>query len=47
MERSRLRRLEDVEKDLLEMKLQIWRQRAVDREEWVSVIEGHEAVREP
>jgi hypothetical protein len=36
MGRSRLRWLEDVEKDLGEMKVKRWRQKAVDREEWVS-----------
>jgi hypothetical protein len=33
-----LRWLEDVEEDLREMKFKRWRQKAVDREEWASVI---------
>jgi len=36
--RPRLRWLEDVEKDLREVKVKRWRQKAVDREEWASVI---------
>jgi len=36
--RSRLRWLEHVEKDLQEIKFKRWRKKAVDREEWVSVI---------
>jgi hypothetical protein len=32
--RPRLRWLEDVEKHLLEMEMNLWRQTAVDREEW-------------
>lgn len=31
---------EDVQKDLWEMKLKRWREKAADREEWVSVIKG-------
>ena len=33
-----MRWLEDVEKDLREMKVKRWRQKAVDREEWASII---------
>ena len=36
MGRPRLRWPEDVGKDLLEMKVKRWRQKAVDREEWAS-----------
>jgi hypothetical protein len=45
--RPRLRCLEDVEKVLWEMKVKRWRQKAVNREEWASIImrsrlsEGH------
>jgi hypothetical protein len=38
MERLRGRWLEDVENDPLEMKVKVWRQKAVNREEWASVI---------
>jgi hypothetical protein len=37
MARPRLRWLEDVEKDLREVKVKVWRQKAVDRAEWASV----------
>ena len=33
-----MRWLEDVEKDLRETKVKRWRQKAVDREEWASII---------
>jgi len=36
--KPRLRRMEDVGKDLREMKVKRWRQKAVDIEEWESVI---------
>jgi len=36
--RPRLKWLEDVEKDLWEMKVKRWRQKAVDREERASII---------
>jgi hypothetical protein len=39
-ERSRLRWVQDVGKDQQELKVKRWRQKAVDREEWVSVING-------
>jgi hypothetical protein len=39
--------LEDVEEDLRELKVKIWRPKAVDREEWVSVIKEAKAVRGP
>jgi hypothetical protein len=32
--RPRLRWLEDAEKDVLEMEVKLWRQKAVGREEW-------------
>jgi hypothetical protein len=38
--RPRLRWLEDVKKDLLEKNVKRWRQKAVDREEWASVMEA-------
>ena len=40
-----MRWLEDVEKDLQEMKVRKWRQKAVDRDERTSVIKGGNAVR--
>jgi len=43
--RPRLRWLKDVGKDLREMKFKRWRRKAVDREEWASVIKGVKAVR--
>ena len=33
-----MRWLEDVEKDLREVKVKRWRQKAVDREEWAFII---------
>ena len=42
-----MRWMEDVERDLWEMKVKRWRQKAVDREEWVFVIRETEAVRGP
>jgi hypothetical protein len=36
-----------VEKDLREMKVKRWRQKAVGREEWVSVITEAKALRGP
>jgi hypothetical protein len=47
MGKNRLRLLEDVGKDLWEIKVKRWRQKTVDREEWVSVIKGAEALRGP
>ena len=38
MGRPRMRWLEGVERDLREVKFKRWRQKAVDREEWTSVI---------
>ena len=38
MGRRRLRWLEDAEKDLRENKVKRWRQEAVDRVEWASII---------
>jgi hypothetical protein len=37
--------VEDVEKDLLEMKVKGWRQKTVDREEWASVIKQGKPLR--
>jgi hypothetical protein len=45
MERSTLRRLEDVENDLQETKVKRWGQRAVDREEWASEITEINAIK--
>ena len=42
-----MRWMEDVERDLWEMKVKRWRQKAVDREEWAFVIKETEAVRGP
>jgi len=43
--RRTLRWLEDVEKDLREIKVKNWHQKPVDREEWASVIKGAKALR--
>ena len=43
--RPRLRWLNDVGKDLREMKVKGWRHKAVDREEWASVIKEAKVVR--
>jgi hypothetical protein len=45
--RSILRWLEDVEQDLLEMKVKRWRQKAVERKELASVIKEVKAFRRP
>ena len=45
--RPGLRWLEDVEKDLQEMKVKKWRQKSIDREEWASVMKEAKAVRGP
>jgi len=42
--RPRLRWMEDLEKDLLEMKVKRWRQKAVDKEEWASVFKEAKAL---
>jgi hypothetical protein len=42
-----MRWLEYVEEDLREMKVKIWRQKAVDREEWAFVVKEAKAVRGP
>jgi hypothetical protein len=39
--------LEDVEKDLREMKAKRCRKKAFDREEWAFVIKGAKALRRP
>jgi hypothetical protein len=36
--------LENVEKDLREVKVKRWREKAVDREEWASIIKTAEAL---
>jgi len=43
--RPRLRWLEDVVKDLQELKVKRWRQKTVDREVWVSIVKDAQAVR--
>lgn len=45
MGRPKLRWMEDVEKDLWELKFKRWRQMAVDREKWASVIKEGKAVK--
>jgi hypothetical protein len=45
MRRPRLRWLEEVEKDLQEMKFRRRRQKAVDRGEWASVFKEAKALR--
>jgi hypothetical protein len=47
MGRPRLRWLEDVQKDLQEMKAKSWWQKAMDKEEGVSVIKLAKALRGP
>jgi hypothetical protein len=47
MGRTRLRWLEYVEEDPREMKVKRWREKAVDREEWASIIKEAKALREP
>jgi hypothetical protein len=42
-----LRWLEDVEKDLYEMKVKRWQQKAVNREEWASIIRETKDLRGP
>jgi len=45
--RPTLRWMEDVEKDLRETKVKRWRQKAVVRDEWASVIKKAKALRGP
>jgi hypothetical protein len=45
--KPRLRRMEDVGKDLRQMKVKRWIHKTVDREEWESVIKLAMAVRGP
>jgi hypothetical protein len=45
--RPRLRWLEDVEKNLKEVKVKRYEQKAFNREEWVSMIKKTQAVRGP
>jgi len=47
MGRPTSRWLEDAVKDLCEMQVKRWRQKAVDREEWASVIMEAKAHRGP
>jgi hypothetical protein len=47
MGRPRVRCLQDVEKDLCEIKVKRWQQKAVDKEEWTSVIKEAKALRWP
>jgi hypothetical protein len=47
MGRPKFRCLEDVENNLRELKFKRWRQMAVDREEWTSVIKEAKALRGP
>jgi hypothetical protein len=47
MGRPRQRWLEDVNKNLRETKVKRWRQKAVDRAEWASVIEEAKVLRRP
>jgi hypothetical protein len=47
MKRPRLRWLEDVAKDLQEMKVRRRRQKAVDKEEWASVFKEAKALKGP
>jgi hypothetical protein len=42
-----VRWLKEVEKDLREIKVNRWRQKAFDREEWASIIKEAKAVRGP
>jgi hypothetical protein len=45
--RPRLRWLEDVEKDLKQLKVRGWRRKAVDRQEWVNILKEAKALRGP
>ena len=45
--RRRLRWLETVQNDLQEMKVKRWRQKALRREKWASIIKEAKAVRGP
>ena len=45
--RPRLRWMEDLEKDLADMKVKRRRQKAVDKEEWASIIKEAKALRDP
>jgi len=46
-ERPRLRWLENVGKNIREIKFRRWRQKTVDREEWTSEIKEAKTLREP
>jgi hypothetical protein len=45
--RPRLRWMKDVEKDLLEMMVKRWRQKAVGKEEWASIVMEAKVLRGP
>ena len=45
MGRPRLRWLENVQKELWEMKVKRWRERAIDKEGWASVIKMAKVLR--
>jgi hypothetical protein len=45
--KDRVRLLEDVKKDRREMKVEKWREKAVDRDEWVPVMEEAKAFSGP
>jgi hypothetical protein len=47
MGRPRLRWLEYVERDLLEMKVKRWRQKPINRSEWASVVKEAKALGGP
>ena len=43
--RPKLRWVEDAERDVREINIKIWRHKAMDREEWTSVIKETKALR--
>jgi hypothetical protein len=45
--RPRLRWLEDMEKDLKQLKVTGWRRKAVDRQEWANILKEAKALRRP
>jgi hypothetical protein len=47
MGRLRIRRLEDAENNLREMKVKSWPHKAVDREKWMSVSKEAKVLRRP
>jgi hypothetical protein len=42
--RPRLRWLEDVEKDLKQLKVREWRRKTVDRQEWANILKEAKAL---